>query len=97
MTRAVFHPEAESEMLASARWYEERCAGLGAAFLSEVEAAIGRISATPDAWAIVSDQIRRYRLHRFPFAVLYRPEPDRIYILAVMHLHREPGYWEHRR
>jgi len=96
MTPVVFHPEAEAEMLASARWYEERCAGLGAQFLDEVEAAASRIAVTPEAWAIVKGDIRRHLLRRFPFGVLYRPQQDRIQILAVMHLRREPHYWEHR-
>jgi len=28
--------------------------------------------------------------------IIYRNEPERIYILAVMHLRREPGYWKDR-
>jgi hypothetical protein len=27
---------------------------------------------------------------------LYRVEPERIYIVAVMHLHPRPGYWRSR-
>jgi len=34
---------------------------------------------------------------RFPYGVLYSIEPDRVYILAVMHLHRHPDYWKSRR
>lgn len=37
MTVAVFHPEAEAELRTSSRWYEERCRGLGTAFLREAE------------------------------------------------------------
>ena len=96
MTGVAFHPEAEAELLASANWYEERSPGLGEAFLAEVELAVQRVLASPEAWAIVTDQIRRHRVHRFPFAILYRVDPDQIYIVAIMHLHREPGYWEHR-
>jgi hypothetical protein len=29
-------------------------------------------------------------------AVLYSIEPDFVLIIAVMHCHREPGYWQHR-
>jgi hypothetical protein len=28
--------------------------------------------------------------------LLYCVEPDRIYVVAVMHLHRRPGYWRSR-
>lgn len=30
-------------------------------------------------------------------APLYSIESDRVYILAVMHLHRHPDYWKSRR
>jgi len=36
------------------------------------------------------------RVFRFPYALLYRVEADTITILAVMHMHRRPGYWEQR-
>ena len=96
MTPVVFHPEAEAEMAASARWYDERSPGLGKRFLSGVRAATERIAASPEAWGFVTEGIRRHLVHRFPFGILYRPEADRIYVLAVMHLHREPEYWKHR-
>ncbi len=96
MTPVVFHPEADAEMAASARWYDQRSPGLGKRFLSEVRAATARIAASPEAWGLAAEGIRRHLVHRFPFGILYREETDRIYILAVMHLHREPEYWRHR-
>jgi len=33
---------------------------------------------------------------RFSYAVLYRAEAEQILLVAVMHLHRRPGYWRHR-
>ncbi|MBA3346286.1 MAG: type II toxin-antitoxin system RelE/ParE family toxin [Gemmatimonadales bacterium] len=35
-------------------------------------------------------------LRRFPYSLLYRIETDRIYVLAVMHHRRRPGYWTDR-
>lgn len=32
----------------------------------------------------------------FPYAVLYTIEVDYILLIAVMHCHREPGYWSRR-
>jgi len=40
--------------------------------------------------------IRRCLTNRFPYGILYSIESDRIFILAVMHLHRDPDYWKHR-
>jgi len=40
--------------------------------------------------------IRRALVHRFPYGILYVPEQNQILIIAVMHLHRQPGYWQDR-
>jgi len=41
-------------------------------------------------------EIRRVLVRVFPYAVLYSIEEGFIYILAVMHCAREPGYWRGR-
>jgi len=91
-----FHPEAESEFLEAINYYEECRPGLGHAFAVEIYAAIERIVAYPLAWPILDGQIRRLQTNRFPYGVLYAQDADHIYILAVMHLHRQPGYWKGR-
>jgi hypothetical protein len=35
-------------------------------------------------------------LEDFPFAILYVALPSTVWIVAVMHLKREPGYWQRR-
>jgi len=37
-------------------------------------------------------RFRRYLLQRFPYGVIYAVDEDVIYIAAVMHLKRKPGY-----
>jgi len=96
MKHIVFHPEADAEVIAAADWYEERVRGLGSDFLDEIDAAISRISDSPETFGIVIGRVRQHLLHRFPFGVAYRVEPDRIFILAVTHLHRDPDYWKYR-
>jgi plasmid stabilization system protein ParE len=92
-----FHPEAETEFYEAIGYYEERQRGLGCDFSIEVYATIQRILDFPSAWPVLEHEIRRCLTHRFPYGVLYTIEPDRIFILAVMHLHRDPDYWKHRR
>jgi len=92
MKPAVFHEDAEAELQAAAQWYEGRVPGWGGSFRAEAEAA-----ASPEAFGVLSGDIRCHLLERFPYGLLYRIESDRILILVVMHLHREPGYWEDRR
>ena len=71
--------------------------GLGEDFSLEVNATVQNILSYADAWPIVEDDVRRCLTRRFPYVVLYSIETDRVYILAVMHLHRHPDYWKTRR
>ena len=96
MKPVVIHPEAEREMLAAALFYDERCLGLGRMFLDEAERGFRRIAERPEAWTIISSPVRRCLLFEFPFGILYLNQPERIYVLAIMHLRREPGYWKKR-
>jgi plasmid stabilization system protein ParE len=91
-----FHPEAEEEFLAAIDYYEQREKDLGLDFALQVHAAIGRVAEYPKTWPVLEGQVRRCLTKRFPYAVLYSQEPDSIFILAVMHLHRDPDYWKHR-
>jgi toxin ParE1/3/4 len=36
-------------------------------------------------------------LHRFPFTLIYAPSSHVLYVLAVAHDRRRPGYWLSRR
>ena len=58
---------------------------------------IQRSFSFPKAWSVIEGDIRRSLVKRFPYGVLYSEENDEIYIIAVMHLHRFPGYWKHRK
>jgi hypothetical protein len=92
-----FHPEAETEFLEAIAYYEECEPELGEDFSLEVYSSIQNVLSYPLAWPVLEDDIRRCLTNRFPYGVLYSIESDRVYILAVMHLHRHPDYWKHRR
>jgi toxin ParE1/3/4 len=94
---AEFHPEAQAEFDAAADRYQRERHGLGAEFVAAVEAAVGRAAGTPLAGAPLAADVRRVFMRRFPYAVLYAPESNRLLVLAVAHLRRRPGYWRHRR
>lgn len=92
-----FHPEAEEEFLDAVSYYEDCEPGLGVDLAREVRASINNALNYPLMWPLFSDEIRRCLVHRFPFGVLTSSEPDGIFIIAVMHLHRRPDYWKHRK
>jgi len=91
-----FHPEADDEFIDAVAYYEDCEIGLGLDLSREVYAAIQNAADYPTMWPEIEDEIRRCLVHRFPYGVLYSIEPHGIFILAVMHLHRDPDYWKHR-
>lgn len=96
MSKLIFHPEVSLEIKASFNWYEAQVAGLGSDYLSELESAYQAIEQLPNTWPKFKKNFRRYLLSKFPYSVIYRPVKERIFIVAVMHNHRNPGYWESR-
>jgi plasmid stabilization system protein ParE len=91
-----FHPDAEAELSEAIQYYEEVEPGLGQDFAVEVYSAVQRVIAYPRTWMVLDGEVRRSLVRRFPYGVLYSEEGDGILIVAVMHLHREPGYWKGR-
>jgi hypothetical protein len=91
-----FHPEAEEEFNQAIDYYEEIEPGLGYDFALEVYASIHRSVEYPKAWSHLEGDIRRSLVRRFPYGILYSEEPDGIAVVAVMNLHRNPGYWKKR-
>ncbi|MEI6269858.1 MAG: type II toxin-antitoxin system RelE/ParE family toxin [Methylococcaceae bacterium] len=92
----LFHPDAELELNAAIDYYEAIENGLGYDFSLEIISAIGRVIDFPKAWLIIEGDIRRALVKRFPYGILYAEDQGLIYIIAVMHLHRDPEYWKHR-
>jgi len=92
-----FHPEAKTEFYESIDHYEGCEHGLGYDFSVEVYSAIQSILDYPKAWPVLEGDVRRRLINRFPYGILYSIEPNGIFILAVMNLHRDPDYWKHRR
>lgn len=91
-----FHPDIYQELNDAYNWYESQSEGLGENFITELDHAFYSIQYMPRTWPILSDTFRRYLLKRFPYGIIYQIKEDYIYILAIMHLSRRPGYWMKR-
>jgi len=94
--RFEFHPDALSEFEDAAAFYAGRQAGLELRFIDAIFSAIRNACNAPQRWRKFDGEIRRVLVHVFPYAVLYSIEDGFLYILAVMHCSREPGYWKSR-
>lgn len=94
--RYEFHPAALREFQFAATYYESQQCGLGVRFMEAVKSAVEHIVASPQSWRVLEENVRRYLIKVFPYAVLYTVENDYVLIVAIMHCNREPGYWHHR-
>lgn len=96
-----FEDDANAEYREAGRWYDAKSAGLGAEFFNEIDAAVRRILEFPRAGAPVPRvprnlPIRRLAAKRFPYHVVYLEPTHVLWILAIAHDSRKPGYWKQR-
>ena len=90
-------PEAELDMFEAALWYDREQSGLGREFLKAVRYVFGRIEEGALQFPLVTTDIRRAILRRFPFGIFFVVEKESATVLAVTHLHRHPASWQGRR
>lgn len=94
MKPVIFHEDAESELDAAVAYYESQSQGLGTAMISEIMHAVRRIQQYPQSFPPYNDQgVHSYLVRRFPYTVFYLELEDHIWIVAIAHQRRRPGYW----
>jgi toxin ParE1/3/4 len=89
-----FHPAALQEYAEAVQFFAQQ--DRHQEFIDTIENAIFRVIAAPERWPIVEGQIRRCLTLKFSYSILYRVDPDRIVIAAVMNCRRDPSYWKDR-
>jgi plasmid stabilization system protein ParE len=89
-------PAARLELEEAAEWYGAIRPALGAEFLAEFDRSVQMILQAPNAWHPVGGGLRRYRLDRFPYGIIYHAHTGGVLVIAVAHLHRHPDYWRRR-
>jgi toxin ParE1/3/4 len=90
------HLEALAELRDSVFFYRQSGGDpLADRFKNAVEHALTAISADPLRYPPSRDvpQAQRIRLVRFPFSIIYIDRPDSVWVVAVAHGSRRPGYW----
>ena len=92
----VFRRIAKLEMDESISWYEAQRAGLGLDFAAKIDVFLRRIAEMQEQFPQIRGEIRRAVLRRFPYTLHFLIEPDRIVILAVFHVKRNPRTLEGR-
>jgi toxin ParE1/3/4 len=94
--KVVLHPQADAEFLLAQQRYTDASALLGRRFYDEITSVFRRIIEHPLRYKQFDPPARRLFANGFPYAVVYLVRPDILWIIAVMHVRREPSYWKER-
>lgn len=96
--RLRFHPLVADDVSAAIDWYEGRSAGLGERFRGAVDARFDDLSAAPEMFPRVFDDLdfRFARIRKFPYLALYRICAETVYVLGVFHSASDPAKWRQR-
>ena len=78
-----FHEQADAEYEDALDWYLARSPQAATEFAEELTRAVELIAGAPHRWARDRAGTRRFLLHRFPFALIYRELPSIVQVLAV--------------
>jgi len=91
-----FHPDAADELIETAAWYESAVPALGECFVAAVETAIHLLAGHRELGQEIESGFRHFVLAEFPHSVIYRLEPECVWVVAIAHHKRAPGYWRER-
>ncbi len=91
-----FHPEAIREVRETIEWYRQRSNEVATDFRTLVKSAEELVQRSPESWAVYLLETRGFRFQKFPFVLVYVIRGQQIFIVALAHTKRKPGYWRER-
>ena len=99
--RVEFQKDALIEADEASDFLDSRRAGLGDEFLDELERGLALIAefhrSAQRVEEVRESETRRLVLPRFSYIVVYAVETERLFVIAVAHTSRLPGYWAGRK
>ena len=94
MKPVIFADEAEVEFAEAVKYANEKWTGRGDRLREAVERAVARIVRFPGIGAVYGrTPYRKFIVQKTWYTVYYRELDDMIWIAAVAHQKRRPGYW----
>jgi len=94
--RRIIHPAADAEFAEAVSYYAAIDPQLGIRFYREIERLIFAVCDQPERFFWFNPPARRSLSRLFPYSVVYLEQPDHVWVVAVMHARRKPGYWRER-
>ena len=86
----IVKPEAELDILKSAKWYEKKQGNLGVRFLDEVEEKLRLITQNPLHYQVRYKATRLALVGHFPYAIHFIIEEEKVIVLAVLGTREDP-------
>jgi plasmid stabilization system protein ParE len=93
----VLARQALDELDAALQWYAQQGSHLPARLRADVERTLEKVQAHPEHGIEVPRfRARFWRTETFPYLIIYEDRPHEIYVQAIAHERRKPGYWRKR-
>jgi plasmid stabilization system protein ParE len=101
VTKFAVADEAEAELIGAGDWYHANARpGVAQRFREAIERAFSELGEAPDEFPVIEEWhgvlLRRVLLRGFPYQIVYGHLEGVLWVFAVAHLHRRPGYWRER-
>lgn len=99
MRKLVFELDdaAEKEFYGIVDYYKQFDRSLSSDFIHEFDRAVKRLLKFPNAGSPYLHNTKVVILQRFPYAIVYKIYRDEVIVVhAVMHMRRNPDYWQER-
>jgi plasmid stabilization system protein ParE len=90
------HEAARREANLATIWYAERSISAARRFRDDLLAGFSSAAESPLRYPAYLHGTRRVVLQRFPYFIVFFDWQDEVYIVAVAHAKRRPGYWKKR-
>jgi len=93
-----YNPEFFNDLVQAVDWYDDRQIGLGKRFFNQVRKQTEKLSTSALFFAVKYDNIRCFRIEKFPYMVHYRvnEETATVNVEALFHTSRNPKIWQER-
>ena len=90
----IIRQKAETHLIEAFDWYEKKRSSLGSEFLLSVEATLNAIQQNPNLFSVRFKDIHCALIPRFPYGIFYFIDEDKIIVIALFHLSRNPKLWK---
>lgn len=94
--KIIIKPVVYWDIQESISWYEQQVPGLGRRFLIQLEEAKNRISANPASFSFLKDPVRKCKINKFPYLILFTIQDKAVHILGITSTRRSDAFLEKR-